>query len=154
MGEPWDSEHNRTLIAKMPKVFYCPASKHKQTDGLATYVFATGQAAIPAIFSGGKIPPDAAGPAIVLSSAGGENAGTRQAKGARVRCKATVFGAREFAGDLLPIARAAFLALDRAVLLLSGWTIMAVTVEPPRAVKDGDGFPGLEIELRANVLKT
>ena len=43
LGEPWDSEHNRTLIAKMPKVFSCPASKHKQTDGLATYRVVVGE---------------------------------------------------------------------------------------------------------------
>jgi hypothetical protein len=37
LDEPWDSEHNRPLIAKMPEMFLSPASKHRAVDGLATY---------------------------------------------------------------------------------------------------------------------
>lgn len=41
--EPWDSEHNRKLIAKMPEIFRCPASKHKAKHGLATYRLVVGE---------------------------------------------------------------------------------------------------------------
>lgn len=41
--EPWDSEHNRKLIAKMPEIFRCPASKHKAEHGLATYRLVVGE---------------------------------------------------------------------------------------------------------------
>jgi len=41
--EPWDSEHNRKLIAKMPETFRSPASDHKQKRGLATYRLIVGE---------------------------------------------------------------------------------------------------------------
>jgi hypothetical protein len=37
LDEPWDSDHNRTLIAKMPEVYRCPASRLKANSGLSTY---------------------------------------------------------------------------------------------------------------------
>jgi len=41
--EPWDSEHNRKLIAKMPEAFRSPASKHRARRGLATYRLVVGE---------------------------------------------------------------------------------------------------------------
>jgi hypothetical protein len=43
LDEPWDSEHNRTLIAKMPDVFRSPASKHRARDGMATFRLLVGE---------------------------------------------------------------------------------------------------------------
>jgi hypothetical protein len=36
LGEPWDSEHNKKLIAKMPKVYQLPGAG-KETEGLTHY---------------------------------------------------------------------------------------------------------------------
>lgn len=36
--EPWDSEHNKKLIPRMPEVFRCPQSKHPVSSGLSTFV--------------------------------------------------------------------------------------------------------------------
>lgn len=36
--EPWDSAHNKQLIARMPDVFRCPHSKHALSSGLSTFV--------------------------------------------------------------------------------------------------------------------
>jgi len=36
LDEPWDSEHNKTLIAKMPDVYRAPTSQHK--DGRTVYL--------------------------------------------------------------------------------------------------------------------
>lgn len=36
--EPWDSAHNKQLIARMPDVFRCPHSKHAPSSGLSTFV--------------------------------------------------------------------------------------------------------------------
>ncbi len=46
LNEPWDSEHNRKLIEKMPEVFRCPASKLKQKQGLATYRVVSGEGTV------------------------------------------------------------------------------------------------------------
>ncbi len=37
LDEPWDSEHNKALIAKMPQVYQCPNSKVGQT-GCTVYL--------------------------------------------------------------------------------------------------------------------
>lgn len=37
LDEPWDSEHNRSLIPRMPDVFRVPLSRHLPSDGLASY---------------------------------------------------------------------------------------------------------------------
>ena len=42
LDEPWDSEHNRTLIEKMPRVFRCPASK-LGGQGRTSYLVAVGK---------------------------------------------------------------------------------------------------------------
>jgi prepilin-type processing-associated H-X9-DG protein len=46
LDEPWDSEHNRKLIEKMPEVFGCPASKHPQEKGLSTYRVMSGEGTV------------------------------------------------------------------------------------------------------------
>jgi hypothetical protein len=38
LDEPWDSEHNKKLIAKMPKVFANPANPKLAADGRTTYL--------------------------------------------------------------------------------------------------------------------
>jgi hypothetical protein len=43
LDEPWDSEHNRKLIPKMPEVFRSPPSKHRRAEGLATYQVVVGE---------------------------------------------------------------------------------------------------------------
>ena len=45
LDEPWDSEHNRKLIEKMPKHYRSPASKLKK-EGRASYLRPTGQATV------------------------------------------------------------------------------------------------------------
>lgn len=40
--EPWDSEHNKKLIEKMPKVFRCPKSKDRR-PGQTTYLAPVGK---------------------------------------------------------------------------------------------------------------
>lgn len=37
LDEPWDSEHNKRLIPRMPAVFRCPQSKHVSASGLSTF---------------------------------------------------------------------------------------------------------------------
>ena len=51
LNEPWDSEHNKPLIAKMPVTYRSPLSKTKIEDGLTTYVVPFGPKAF---FSGKK----------------------------------------------------------------------------------------------------
>ncbi|MHC4398447.1 MAG: DUF1559 domain-containing protein [Planctomycetota bacterium] len=50
LDEPWDSEHNRKLIPKMPAVFRCPSSKLRQKKGLSTYRVVVGE---DTVFTGG-----------------------------------------------------------------------------------------------------
>src|SRR5262249_22742124 len=42
LDEPWDSEHNKKLISKMPKIYSSPLSRLKQADGRTTYVVPAG----------------------------------------------------------------------------------------------------------------
>ncbi len=42
LDEPWDSEHNKTLIAKMPEVFNDPSSGLAASDGKSHYVAPVG----------------------------------------------------------------------------------------------------------------
>ncbi len=42
LDEPWDSEHNKTLIPKMPRVFQYSGSKRDLSEGLSNYVVPTG----------------------------------------------------------------------------------------------------------------
>ena len=46
LDEPWDSEHNRTLIEKMPETYRCPASKLRQKQGLSTYRVVSGEGTV------------------------------------------------------------------------------------------------------------
>jgi Protein of unknown function (DUF1559) len=50
LDEPWDSEHNKKLIAKMPTIYRSALSKTKLEDGLTTYVVPAG----PNAFFNGK----------------------------------------------------------------------------------------------------
>jgi prepilin-type processing-associated H-X9-DG protein len=43
LDEPWDSEHNRTLIAKMPAVYNCPSGQ--RDDGRTRYMLLDGTGA-------------------------------------------------------------------------------------------------------------
>lgn len=43
LGEPWDSEHNRKLIAQMPSVFLLPNSKLTPDQGLSNICVPTGE---------------------------------------------------------------------------------------------------------------
>jgi prepilin-type processing-associated H-X9-DG protein len=42
LDEPWDSPHNKTLIAKMPPIFRAPASRLKMQEGRTNYVLPVG----------------------------------------------------------------------------------------------------------------
>lgn len=43
LDEPWDSEHNKALIAKMPAVFQSDSSPLKQSDGKTLYLAPIGE---------------------------------------------------------------------------------------------------------------
>jgi hypothetical protein len=42
LDEPWDSDHNRQLIARMPSVYGCPSSPIALSDGETVYLAAAG----------------------------------------------------------------------------------------------------------------
>lgn len=42
LDEPWDSEHNKSLIAKMPQVYLCPSSHLTPAEGKTTYLAPVG----------------------------------------------------------------------------------------------------------------
>jgi len=44
-NEPWDSDHNRTLIAKMPLIYHPAISKHSRRTGLTNYLIPVGNGA-------------------------------------------------------------------------------------------------------------
>jgi hypothetical protein len=47
LDEPWDSEHNRTLIDRMPSTYRCPAGSSKRADqSKTTYLTPRGKATI------------------------------------------------------------------------------------------------------------
>ena len=46
LDEPWDSEHNKKLIAKMPPTLLCPSSHLDPTEGKTTYVAPVGEGLI------------------------------------------------------------------------------------------------------------
>ena len=47
LNEPWDSEHNRSLIDRMPPTYHCPAASSKRVDmGKTTYLTPRGKATI------------------------------------------------------------------------------------------------------------
>ncbi len=43
LDEPWDSEHNKALIAQMPEVFLSPRSANTADQGLSNYVVPVGE---------------------------------------------------------------------------------------------------------------
>ena len=43
LDEPWDSEHNRQLIAKMPEVFLDPSSRYSAEEGKTHYLGVLGE---------------------------------------------------------------------------------------------------------------
>jgi hypothetical protein len=43
LDEPWDSPHNKTLIAKMPEIYRCPNSVAKPDAGMTNYVGVVGK---------------------------------------------------------------------------------------------------------------
>jgi Protein of unknown function (DUF1559) len=46
LDEPWDSEHNKTLIAKMPEVYLDPSSRWTPADGHAHYLGVKGEGSL------------------------------------------------------------------------------------------------------------
>jgi prepilin-type processing-associated H-X9-DG protein len=47
LDEPWDSEHNRALIDRMPPTYHCPGGSSKRVDlGKTTYLTPRGKATI------------------------------------------------------------------------------------------------------------
>jgi prepilin-type processing-associated H-X9-DG protein len=47
LDEPWDSDHNKTLIARMPELYACPAEARKlRKAGKTTYLVPVGKATI------------------------------------------------------------------------------------------------------------
>ncbi len=44
LDEPWDSEHNKKLIARMPKIYHAPGSK--AAEGKTTYLAPVGEATV------------------------------------------------------------------------------------------------------------
>lgn len=46
LDEPWDSEHNKKLIEKMPAIFHAPTSKLDKAKGLTVYVAPVGEGLI------------------------------------------------------------------------------------------------------------
>src|SRR5262249_10846274 len=50
LDEPWDSDHNKKLIDRMPPIYRCPKQKLKES-GKTTYLAPVGEKAI---FSGGQ----------------------------------------------------------------------------------------------------
>jgi hypothetical protein len=45
LDEPWDSEHNKKLLARMPAIYQCPNTKRKEA-GLTTYLAPVGPSAM------------------------------------------------------------------------------------------------------------
>lgn len=43
LDEPWDSAHNKTLIAKMPEIFSDPASRNAPAEGKSNYLGVLGE---------------------------------------------------------------------------------------------------------------
>lgn len=43
LDEPWDSDHNKPLIAKMPEIYLDPSSRLTATDGLTHYLGVAGE---------------------------------------------------------------------------------------------------------------
>ncbi|MEX2170958.1 MAG: DUF1559 domain-containing protein [Pirellulales bacterium] len=46
LDEPWDSEHNKQLIAKMPDFYLCPSSRHDVQEGKTTFLAPIGDGLI------------------------------------------------------------------------------------------------------------
>jgi hypothetical protein len=46
LDEPWDSEHNKQLLARMPEIYRDPASKLTAADGKSNYLGVTGEGAL------------------------------------------------------------------------------------------------------------
>ncbi len=47
LDEPWDSEHNRALISRMPSTYHCPSGSSRRADaGKTTYLTPRGKATI------------------------------------------------------------------------------------------------------------
>jgi len=55
LDEPWDSEHNKDLISKMPAVFACPSGNHEAGQGKTCYVVPHGERTILSGKQGGKL---------------------------------------------------------------------------------------------------
>lgn len=55
LDEPWDSEHNKALITKMPAVFACPKSHHALIDGKTCYQVPHGKGTILSGENGGRL---------------------------------------------------------------------------------------------------
>ena len=51
LDQPWDSDHNKKLLAKMPQVFLSPGSRHAQAQGKTSYMTGRGETTV---FTGAK----------------------------------------------------------------------------------------------------
>ncbi|MBI1324737.1 DUF1559 domain-containing protein [bacterium] len=55
LDEPWDSEHNKALITKMPAIFACPKSHHPVSEGKTCYQVPHGKGTILSGENGGRL---------------------------------------------------------------------------------------------------
>ena len=126
------------------------------TTGLATYVFTTGGLPLPAIFTMENPPKNAVLPAVCIHGPiGGARWGTREKKGAEVLVDVSLWGDKSRSTLALgSLAWRIWEALERAELQILGYEEVGCMATPPRALRDPDGFPGYQVEVRVRILQT
>lgn len=127
------------------------------TGQLSTYVFTTGEAAEPAVFTVDPIPTDASLPALVVTQPGGSDWGTLDKRGAEVDVHVRGWFDKEHGRSTAAMWQLAWDVrelLDWVTLDIDGyghWGCFATA--PPGAIEDPDGFPGFLVPLMVRILE-
>jgi len=122
---------------------------HNVTGKLATY------RSIPALFTLRVIPKDSGYPACIIDKpVGASPFGTRSSRGGEFLCSVRVYdNKKQSSVALAAAAQAVWESINRAALIVTGYTEYGCWADPPVGVDDEEGFPGYLVQVRVQILE-
>jgi len=121
---------------------------------LNTYVYTTGAAPVPAVFTSFEIPQDLTGPYIILnvpsSSAGGNSEDRGHISGLSLVDIVVYDEKARSSKALRATAQLIWETIHRATMEVTGYEVW-VLATPPVQLSDPDGFPGYVVSCNATI---
>lgn len=123
--------------------------------GLSTYLFGTGAAKEPAIFTGREIPDDAAFPAVLVREQSADSWGCRENPGGTMMFDIQIIAEKDQSDKSLEnLAWRIRDLLNRSAPTLTGYTCEGCVADPPLQTTVDSKYPAYTIRAKVWALKT